>query len=135
MAAGGDALVWLRSEFAVGERQAERIAALHAAHRPVCDEHCAMILEARATLRRLEERGAPEAEREAARAEARRIDRECRASVEAHFAAVAEVIGGAEGDRFLQLMRRRASAAAQAHAGAPALRPEGDDEHERRDDR
>jgi hypothetical protein len=128
-AAPGDSLAWLRAEFALGEESLARVAALHARHLVVCEEHCASILAARATLRRLDAEGAPEEAREAARAEARRIDEACRASVEAHVAAVAEAIGGAEGERYLRLVRERALRAAERHAGAAATGGMGGDGH------
>ena len=42
-----DELTWLREEFGLNPAQAERIAELHAAYRPVCAAHCERI----ATLR------------------------------------------------------------------------------------
>ena len=130
-AAPADPLAWLRAEFVLSEESLARVAALHAQHVVVCEEHCASILEARATLRRLDSEGAPEEARAAARAEARRIDAACRASVEAHVAAVAEAIGGEEGERYLRLVRERALRAAAKHAGAAATGGMGGEDHGR----
>lgn len=130
---GPAGLDWMRAEYGLDGARMARIAALHEAHQVVCAAHCAEILRVRAREARLETEGASAAEREATRAEARRIDDACRASVEAHLLAVAEVMGGEAGERYLRALRARVARSGHGHVGeaGPGSGRSEENEHDR----
>jgi len=114
-----DSMLWLRSEFKLDAAQLAEIEKVHEAYQSVCEDHCALIMEQRAKLRRLKSEGAPEADIAAAQAEAKRLDENCRASLEAHVRQIAGLIGGAQGERYLKTILPRI--ARFDHTGSPNL--------------
>lgn len=119
MAGGDDAMLWLRSEFKLDAARFAQIEKVHEAYQAVCEDHCALIMEQRARLRRLKSEGASEADIAAAQVEAKRLDANCRASLEAHIRQVAGLIGGEQGERYLATILPRI--AHFDHAGSPDL--------------
>ena len=125
MSGHDDSMLWLRSEFKLTPAQLAQIEKVHEAYQSVCEDHCALIMEQRAKLRRLKAEGAPDADITAAQAEAKRLDENCRASLEAHIRQVAGLIGGEQGERYLATILPRI--AHFDHAGSPdlSLNPKG----------
>lgn len=119
MSGGDDSMTWLRSEFKLTPAQLAEIEKIHEAYQSVCEDHCALIMEQRAKLRRLQSEGAPDADIAAAQAEAKRLDENCRASLEAHIRQVAGLIGGEQGERYLATILPRI--ARFDHGGSPDL--------------
>lgn len=116
---GADTLTWLRTEFDLSPEQLARIEQSHRNYSVICAEHCAMIRDQRATINTLQAANAPESELHAAQAKAQQIDAHCMASVEAHVREIAAIIGGAQGERYLQEILPRL--AHFDHAAAPDL--------------
>lgn len=114
----GDTLAWLRREFRLSAEQLARIERMHAEYRVVCDRHCEALLASHDECARLRAGGAT-AELAAAEANAVRVDAECRAATEAHVRAVAVVMGGDQGNRYLQVVLPKI--AGYNHDGAPDL--------------
>lgn len=114
-----DTLTWLRTEFDLSPEQLARIEASHAAYSLVCAEHCESILKQRATVATLQAQQAAPEQIQAAMEEARQIDAHCTASVEAHVREIAALIGGEQGERYLQKVLPRL--AHFDHATAPDL--------------
>lgn len=100
--AHADALLWLRTEFRLSPEQLSRIEQSHAAYSTVCATHCEMIQQQRAAIATLQATEAPQPQLEAAVQKAREIDAHCVASVEAHVREIAAIIGGEQGQRYLQ---------------------------------
>lgn len=119
MSGGEDTMLWLRDEFKLSPEQFARIKQVHDAYQSVCEDHCALIMEQRVRLRRLQTEGASAADLAAARAEAARLDETCRASLEAHIRQVAGLIGGEQGERYLATILPRI--AHFDHTGSPDL--------------
>jgi threonine synthase len=102
----GDALEWLRVEFAL---DAERFAAVRRLHEEFsieCSAHCAAIVAAR-------ERAAPAAEIAA-------LEEHCVVAMTAHFRQVAARMEPAQGERYLALVLPRIRG--HSHQGAPSVR-------------
>ena len=102
----GDALEWLRVEFAL---DAERFAAVRRLHEEFsieCSAHCAAIVAAR-------ERSAPAAEIAA-------LEEHCVGAMTTHFRQVAARMGPAQGERYLALVLPRIRG--HSHQGAPSVR-------------
>ncbi len=99
-----DSLLWLRHEFALTPEQLAKIEKLHADYHLACDRHCEAIMEARDQIAALQRSGASAADLEAANAKARQLDAECRESVRTHVHAIAEVMGDAQGQRYLSIV-------------------------------
>jgi hypothetical protein len=119
-AAGENAdLLWLRCEFALPAEKMVRIAEMHTAFQSVCDEHCRLIRESRAEVKKLRAAAAEHCDIAAAEAKTAELDRKCVTSLEAHLREIAGVIGGAEGQRYLSIVLPRI--AHFDHTGAPNL--------------
>ncbi len=102
----GDALEWLRVEFAL---DAERFAAVRRLHEEFsieCSAHCAAIVAAR-------ERSAPAAEIAA-------LEEHCVGAMTTHFRQVAAWMEPAQGERYLALVLPRIRG--HTHQGAPSVR-------------
>ena len=102
----GDALEWLRVEFAL---DAERFAAVRRLHEEFsieCSAHCAAIVAAR-------ERSAPAAEIVA-------LEEHCVGAMTTHFRQVAARMEPAQGERYLALVLPRIRG--HSHQGAPSVR-------------
>jgi len=118
--AGEDAaLLWLRYEFKLGPAQMDRIASMHTAYRLICDEHCRLVREARTKLAGLRTTRASAREMADAEQALAGLDQLCVTSLEAHLRAIAAVIGGDEGLRYLSIVLPRVSRF--DHGGAPDL--------------
>lgn len=115
-----ESLRWLWTEFRPDEGRMQRIAGIHAEYRFVCDRHCADIREARRVLQALERDGAPAGQIAQARIHLAEIDAFCRRSLEAHVRAVAGILGGSDGERYLATVLPRL--ARFDHQSAPDLR-------------
>lgn len=102
-----DSLRWLRVEFRLSDEQLARIKKLHDEYHVVCDEHCAEILRSRAEVRNLRAQAASAEKIVLAETEVARVDAECRRSLNAHVRAVAELIGGNQGRRYLEIVLPR----------------------------
>ncbi len=121
----GDSLVWLRHEFELTPEQMARIEKLHAAYGEVCEAHCAAIVASRTELQRLAAQGASGTPLDEAKENARRLDIECRTSLEAHVGEIAEIIGGEQGRRYLATVMPRI--VHFDHDGPPDLKPDEPD--------
>lgn len=110
-------LAWLGREFSLDAAQLARIDALQTAYAPVCEAHCAAIMEAQDTLAAS---GEDAARRAAAEAELARLKKVCADATRAHLVAVAAVMPPAQASRFLALMEPRVAHTAHRD-GAPSL--------------
>lgn len=118
-AAHDDALLWIRHEFRLSPEQMAQIEARHAAYQAVCDEHCRLVREARATIEALHAAPTDAAAMAAAHARERELDQLCKASLEAHLREIAGVMGGGDGARYLATVLPRI--ATFDHSGAPRI--------------
>lgn len=114
-----DALLWLRCEFKLPAEKMARIAQMHEAYQGTCEDHCRMIREARAELRKLRDAKASASELAAAERKSNAVALICTTSLETHLREIASVMGGADGDRYLSIVLPRI--ARFDHAGAPNL--------------
>lgn len=121
LAAAGedDALLWLRCEFKISPEKMTRIAQMHSGYQDICEVHCRNIRLARAEVRKLKDAQADAAVIAAAETKSKEVDLVCTTSLEAHLREIAEVIGGADGQRYLSIVLPRI--AHFDHAGAPNL--------------
>src|SRR5215469_4764762 len=106
-APNGD-LEWSRREFHLNDLQFKRIADLHTAYAPVCDEMCRRIMEANAKVDRLvsgNHQLTPELE--AAIREAGHVQEDCRMQMLAHIYRVSAQMSPADGQRYLNMMKSR----------------------------
>ena len=117
----GDAMLWLRHDFHLDDRQFAAISALHAAYAGTCAEHCRLIQEATVARQALE---AARASDPAALAAATRRITElrtiCESAIAAHVRKVAAVMSPADGQRYLALVLPKI--ADFDHTAAPDLR-------------
>lgn len=116
----GDTLAWLRTEFSLSPEQTDAIARSHAEYALICERHCELIRNQQDAISALEAGNAPAADLEKAREEARQIDAHCMASVKSHVQEIAAIIGGEQGQRYLQKVLPRL--AEFDHANSPDLR-------------
>lgn len=126
-----DSLTWLRVEFRLSNEQLARIEKLHDEYHVVCDAHCAEILRSRAEVRNLRAQAASAERIALAEAEVARIDAECRRSLDAHVRAVADLIGGDQGRRYLEAILPRLEHF--DHRGPPDLELKTRHAHDARD--
>ena len=116
-----DSLTWLRMDFELDPERMVAIEKLHRDFQKICAGHCSGIRATREKIRQLKANGAPGEEINAAMQVEARQDAECRSSLDAHVREIAGIIGGKDGDRYLQLVLPRI--ARFDHTAAPALRP------------
>jgi hypothetical protein len=101
-------LEWLRREFHLSDAQFAKIAALHSAYTPVCDEMCRRIMEANSKLDRLvSEKREVTPELEAAIREAGSVQEDCHKQMLAHIYQVSTQMNPADGQRYLRMMKSR----------------------------
>jgi hypothetical protein len=101
-------LEWLRREFHLSDAQFAKIATLHSAYTPVCDEMCRRIMEANAKLDRLlSENREVTPELEAAIREAGSVQEDCHKQMLAHIYQVSAQMNPADGQNYLRLMKSR----------------------------
>jgi hypothetical protein len=102
----GDALEWLRVEFALDAERFAAVRRLHDEFSIECSAHCAAIVAAR-------ERSAPAAEIVA-------LEEHCVGAMTTHFRQVAALMEPAQGERYLALVLPRIRG--HSHQGAPSVR-------------
>ena len=105
--ADNDSLTWLRLDFALDADRMTAIETMHADFQKICAGHCSAIRATRKSIAQLKSSGAPAGEVEAAAQEERKLDSECRRSLEAHVRAVAGLMGEKDGERYLKLVLPR----------------------------
>lgn len=94
-----DELAWLQREFDLSPAELERIAALEAAYRPICDAHCARIMDLQHEVATARAAGTPPPTDALAAAA-----RTCMEASRAHLRQVAAVMPPAQGRRYLALV-------------------------------
>lgn len=114
-----DSTAWLRAEFKLSEEQTLRIAALHRAYEPVCEEHCRAVREAHGKLTALRASAADETALREADGALEALREFCRVSTESHVRSVAAIMDPGLGARYLELVLPRLAQA--EHTGAPDL--------------
>lgn len=114
-------LDWLAREFSLNAGARAEVARLQSAYEPVCENHCAAIARAQASLKTALAAGDASA-RAAAEAQLARLKQLCAESTQAHLRAVAAQMPPAQAARFLNLMQPRVAHAAE-RTGAPTLAP------------
>ena len=95
-------LLWLKKEFDLTDAELSRIARLHEAYRPLCNEMCRRIDEQNAKLKRLLASAngvTPEVEQ--CLAEAAQLRGECHRDMLRHFFAVSQMMPPEQGERYL----------------------------------
>jgi hypothetical protein len=102
----GDAMAWLRTEFALNDTQFEAIKKLHDDYSVACGRHCAAIMDAR--------------DRRAPAAEVAALEKVCVDAMTAHFRRVAALMSNEQGDRYLQTVLPRIHG--YSHQAAPNVR-------------
>lgn len=105
--ADNDSLTWLRMDFDLDADRMAAIETMHADFQKICAGHCSAIRTTRQTIARLKSSGAPAGEVEAAAQEERKLDAECRSSLDEHVRKIACLIGGKDGERYLKLVLPR----------------------------
>jgi len=101
-------LEWLRQEFHLTDAQFAKIATLHSAYTPVCNEMCRRIMEANSKLDRLvSEKREVTPELEAAIQEAGSVQEDCHKQMLAHIYQVSAQMNPADGQNYLRLMKSR----------------------------
>src|SRR5260221_2188128 len=101
-------LEWLRREFHLSDAQFAKIAPLHSAYTPVCDEMCRRIMEANSKLDRLvSEKREVTPELEAAIREAGSVQEDCHKQMLAQIYRVSAQMNPADGQNYLRLMKSR----------------------------
>jgi hypothetical protein len=101
-------LQWLRREFHLSDAQFAKIATLHSAYTPVCDEMCRRIMEANSKLDRLvSENREVTPEVEAAIREVGSVQDDCHRQMLAHIYQVSAQMNPADGQNYLRLMKSR----------------------------
>ena len=114
-----DSTAWLQAEFKLNDDQTRRIAELHRAYEPVCEEHCRVIGEAREKLTALRAAKADKIALHEAEAALAAVSEVCRVSTEKHVRSVAAIMDAKQGARYLELVLPRLGR--MAHTGAPDL--------------
>jgi hypothetical protein len=107
LAAAGDDLSWLKSEFHLGDAEMRRIRALHEGYQPRCREICARIEDKQEELDAAMRSGAgvtPEVREKLAEVAALRA--QCQANMLEHFFEVSKAMPPEQGERYLSEMRR-----------------------------
>ena len=104
--AAGNELAWLTQEFQLTPAQAERIAALHAAYRPICADHCAAISEAKKDMANM----AADHDHAAMQSRIDQLVTACHDATQNHLEAVAAAMSPEQGQRYLTLIEPRLSA-------------------------
>lgn len=107
--AGFDELRWLSREFKLTPTQAAAIAHLHATYQPVCEQHCATILDLRAQLAALPA-DVPAATLAAAEAALVAATATCANASRDHLHAVAAHMSPAQAARYLALVEPKLTA-------------------------
>ncbi len=107
--AGFDELRWLSREFKLTPAPAAAIADLHAAYQPICEQHCATILDLRAQLAALPD-DAPAATRTAVEAALVAATATCANASRDHLRAVAAHMSPAQAARYLALVEPKLTA-------------------------
>lgn len=105
--ADNDSLTWLRMDFALDAERMAAIESKHAEFQKICAGHCADIRATREQLRQLKAKGAPAGEISMVMQTEARQDAECRSSLDAHVREIAGLIGGQDGERYLELVLPR----------------------------
>jgi hypothetical protein len=101
-------LEWLRREFHLNDAQFAKIATLHSAYTPVCNEMCRRIMEANSKLDRLvSENHEVTPDLAAAIREAGLVQEECHQQMLAHIYQVSAQMSPADGQDYLRLMKSR----------------------------
>jgi len=101
-------LEWLRQEFHLSDAQFAKIATLHSAYTPVCNEMCRRITDANSKLDRLvSENHEVTPELEAAIREAGSVQEDCHKQMLAHIYQVSAQMNPADGQNYLRLMKSR----------------------------
>jgi hypothetical protein len=101
-------LQWLRREFHLSDAQFAKIATLHSAYTPVCDEMCRRIMEANSKLDRfVSENREVTPEVEAAIREVGSVQDDCHRQMLAHIYQVSAQMNPADGQNYLRLMKSR----------------------------
>jgi hypothetical protein len=120
-------LGWLRQEFKLSSEQLHRIQQAHSAYQAVCEIHCQDILESRQSLRSATDENAS-AERIAQLQErVVEVDRACISSIQLHLREIAKIIGGDQGQQYLEEVLPRV--ADFDHEGPVSLDLSTDDNH------
>jgi len=99
-------LTWLVQEFELTESQAAEVSALHAAFKPICEQHCDAIHSAQQDLMAARN----EAERTAAMARLTELERVCHDATRAHLEQVAAFMRPDQRKRYLAMIEPRLSA-------------------------
>lgn len=115
-----DSLTWLRMDFALDPDRMADIERMHRDFQKICAGHCSGIRATREKIRQLKANGAPGEEISAAMLVEAGQDAECRSSLDMHVRAIAGIIGGKDGERYLQLVLPRI--ARFDHTAAPPPR-------------
>lgn len=102
----GDELTWLTHEYELTAAQAQTIAALHAAYRPICAEHCAAIADAKDRIANLP----ADTDHVVVQAQVERLVVACHDATRAHLEAVAAAMSPEQGKRYLAQIGPRLSA-------------------------
>jgi len=93
-----DEVTWLIKEFELTTAQAEQVRSLHEAYRPICDAHCAAVMEAQTALAD----AINPAEKTAAAQALDTLKIRCHVATQAHLEAVAAVMSAEQGQRYLE---------------------------------
>lgn len=93
-----DEVAWLIEEFELTDTQADAVRSLHEDYRPICDAHCAAVMEAQNAV----EAAADPTEAATAQHELSALKQVCHAATQAHLEAVAAAMSPVQGQRYLE---------------------------------
>ncbi len=111
-----DEMEWLRREFALGDEEFGRIAAMHADYRPKCDALCAAVVAANSKLdAAIDENGEFAPAVATALREVSEVEEECRRTMLGHIYAVSAEMKPEAGRRYIAMMKPRIVQSAEAH--------------------
>jgi hypothetical protein len=119
VAANGDAMLWLRTDFHLTDDQFAAIRALHEAYAGTCAEHCRMIQEATRARNAVAASQGDAAALAAADRELAELRRNCETAIAHHVREVAAHMSSDDGRRYLALVLPKI--AAFDHRAAPDL--------------
>lgn len=108
-----DQMTWLRREFKLTDEQTTAVEKLQADYRPVCADHCRLIMKA-------QDRLAAAPNDAAVQAEIASLEQKCNEATREHLKNIAAQMAPEQGRRFLTLVEPKVSR--HAHQGPLGLR-------------
>jgi hypothetical protein len=110
MSSSAPELAWLKKEFGLSGGEFDRIAKLHEAYLPHCEDFCQRIAAKNAEVRQLTASNAPPSAIEPKLKEAAALRVECQMNMLHHFVKVSQQMSPEQGKRYLEWAQQRTHA-------------------------